>query len=297
MNGDGVTTSVADVKPVRLEFGQIEREVSRVESRIRYVAEQQASLSKRLLQVYEASGCSVLSLDVFDTLLLRNDKSEAQRYFEIAERSADILQCGRSAEDVYLSRFLGMDISYRARREVDTCREGSLDEVLRSTKVQLGLTSQEVARLKEIEIEYEAENLVANGALVDLAETVRREGSKVILLSDMYLDGETISTLVKRVVGNAAFIDRVFSSADTIVSKRSGRIFSLVEESLERKPSDFFHLGDNRLSDVVRPVQAGWRAMHLPVSDQEEARRSQSLSERDARLERSGLDLRRWTKI
>ena len=284
----------------RLEFGALERQLHAIQSRIAWVQEQRLEISNQLMRLFEDSGCEILSLDVFDTVLLRNDKPEALRYYELAERAAQVMgsKVGYqlSADDFYITRFEGMELSYRARREVDSCREGHIEEVYQSQVAQLGLAPGSPEALREIEIDYEADNLTANFALLDLCRAIKGKGGRVILVSDMYLGSDVITEILQRVVGEVGFIDDVVSSADVIVSKRSGQVFPLLQERLKAPAKAFFHVGDNRMADVVCPVQAGWRAMHFPVSAPEEQRRLQRLSELLVQFAARGMDVTRWAK-
>ena len=286
--------------PRRLEFGALERQLHAAHSRIAWLEDQRLELSKQLMDVFEESGCEILSLDVFDTFLLRNDKAEALRYYELAERAAQVinLKFGHrlSVDDFYITRFEGMELSYRARQEVDSCREGHIDDVYRSQVSQLGLASGSLEALRAIEIDYEADNLAANVALLDLCRTLKDQGRRIILVSDMYLGGDVITEILQRVIGDVGFIDDVVSSADVVVSKRSGKVFPLLEERLKAPAKAFFHVGDNRMADVVCPVRAGWRAMHFPVSASEEQRRLQGLSELLVQFASRGMDVTRWAK-
>jgi hypothetical protein len=68
----------------------------------------------------------LLSLDVFDTLLLRDGSSQVRRFGEIGARMAARAGPGTTAEDALIARHLGTRASYRAGPRVDGCGEGSL---------------------------------------------------------------------------------------------------------------------------------------------------------------------------
>jgi FMN phosphatase YigB (HAD superfamily) len=62
-------------------------------------------------------------------------------------------------------------------------------------------------------------------------------------------------------------------------------------------PEAFFHIGDALDGDVYKAREAGWRALHFPVSRKESARRDQSLCEFNNEMRRLGHDLTRWSKV
>ena len=82
---------------------------------------------------------AVLSLDIFDTLLLRDDSAEITRFVEIGNRMMDILDGKYSSSDAhttdkrsingFLARYLGTTATYRARKRVQGAGEGSLNEI------------------------------------------------------------------------------------------------------------------------------------------------------------------------
>lgn len=218
-----------------------------------------------------------MSLDVFDTLLLRNDVPEARRFWEIAGDCADRLGAGDQLNH-FRARQEAMRLSYRARPAVEGCRDGCINDVLRMQCGSLGLPTSRAAEMREIEISVEAASLAPNMGILQAAAEFRERGGTAILISDMDLDGDAIADIIRRVHNHAEVFDALFSSADCVVCKRSGRIFPFVEEALRLAPSDFVHWGDSLDGDVRRPRAAGWRSHHFPVSDAEVAQRHDALT-------------------
>jgi hypothetical protein len=125
-------TELPERDPVVLPYGELEREISALDDRRSIPAE----LSTRILDEYRAElatvDARVLSLDVFDTLLLRDDISEARRFLEMSEEAAARLgpgAAGMTGLDLLLRRVDGMRFSYWTRPTVDGSREGSIEEV------------------------------------------------------------------------------------------------------------------------------------------------------------------------
>ena len=249
-----------------------------------------------------AEGKKVLSLDVFDTLLVRNSKPEALRYWEWSQQVATGLGNNGnqkiSAEDVLLARIEGLELSYRTRPRRDGCGEGSIHEVHQHISSALDLGPDGLQNLMENELAYEADNLKPNHTLLNCIRTFRGQGGRVILVSDMYLGAAEIKQLVARLVPeDHELISAIYSSADHIYSKRSGRLYGTVEDDLNLPGEAFLHMGDSFEGDVSQARASGWAALHLPISAIELAERSKHLKAFVEAMHARGLDVSRWAKL
>lgn len=277
-------------------------------SRAEYCAENAATLCEYWFELFENSGATVLSLDVFDNLLLRNNKPEAARYVELSERIATNLARASaqrsgdapfSADDVLLSRVAGLKLAYRAAPLVGGFREGRIETVYRTMARLLGLSEDERRALASEELAYERQNLSLNVALEALVHKVKKNDVEVILLSDMYLSGSAIANLVEHVSENRLQFDadRVFSSADMGANKRGGSAFGYVERAMSRQPRAFCHIGDSLRSDVTNAVAAGWAAIHFPVTKREESIRRQRFATCIDTLQKRGIETVGWAQL
>ena len=262
-------------------------------------------LEEELVQKIEKYNTKVFSIDVFDTLLLRNSKPEALRYHEISQITLKYLSnklphdrrvSALTTEDVLESRIFGIKETYRTRSLVDGCGEGIIDEIVRGQLLFLNLDPELSSDIIALEVDYECENLEVNPLLLSLSKHLKEDGTRIILISDMYLPAKLIALIIKKMLNSSPF-DQIFSSADTIVSKRSGKLFSSIAKKLEVEPEYFFHVGDSWLADVVRAREAGWRAQYFPVSTYERRERTMKLNEFSASMRQIGYDVGDWAKL
>lgn len=207
----------------------------------------------------------VLSLDVFDTLLLRDGSSELRRFGEIGARMAARLGDGTQVVDALVARHLGTRASYRAGPRVKGCGEGSLREIHATAARVLGVPEARAADFIEAEIDVEAGHVQPNGLLVSYMRRHRARGGKVVLVSDMYMHADQIGELLARTGIRPDLHDALYSSADTKVSKASGGIFAHVREAAGAPC--VVHVGDSLRGDYVNPRAFGWRALLMPVPD------------------------------
>lgn len=213
----------------------------------------------------------LLSFDVFDTVLLRNHRSELTRFFEVSALvSAYINQrchVATNANDVLFARLTANRLSYRLSPMLLGCREGKIAEIYSLVLAQLGVpnVTELVADCIEIELQYEVTQLTVNQPLINLMQRHVAQGGRVMYLSDMYLSREHIDQLFVRLGIDIRLFATAFSSADTIISKRSGKIWPWLCEHLAIPPSDLLHVGDSLYSDYQSPRFNGITSVHIPI--------------------------------
>jgi len=212
-----------------------------------------------------------LSFDVFDTLLLRNHQSELRRFFEVSALvSAHINQRVHSSitpHDALIARLTANRLSYRLSPMVDGCREGNINEIYRLllTQCQIPAHAELIAECVDIELAYEITQLTVNQPLFDLMHRHRAQGGHAIYVSDMYLSKAHIDRLFVGLGVDVRVFTHGYSSADTILSKRSGKIWSWLCAQLGAQMSDFVHVGDSLVSDYQSPRAHGISAVHIPI--------------------------------
>ena len=272
-----------------------------VPSRQAFSHQRQGEIAEEIFELYQQRGCAVLSLDVFDTLLLRGHETEATRYVAWSHLVANTF-AGRAArtltwQDVLTARTAGILLTYRMRPAKEGVREGHIDDIFDAMQISLGLTDTERWQLPELELSFEKDHLHPNTAISALAMKVTAAGGQVVLLSDMYLGDELLTQLVKEMFPAASWLDHVFCSASSGLSKRGGTIFAYVEEQLGTDGEKILHLGDSYTSDFVRPKNAGWHALHLPVLRAEMRERTEDLQRTLSMLEKEKIKTRGWAQL
>lgn len=210
----------------------------------------------------------ILSFDVFDTLLLRNDKHELYRFLEVAERVHELLTVkgitNLSVWDIYSARLTAFRICYRTVNHTHKIREGKLIDVLALMSKILGLEVWIVPELVRIELTYEEENLRVNPFLDSFFRHPEIKSKEIIFISDMYLNGDWIYQLVHKSYPLLEF-SKYYSSADYSLTKSSGLLYDLMLKDLKVSRSSIVHMGDNFHSDVQCAKARGLRAIHLPI--------------------------------
>lgn len=209
----------------------------------------------------------VVSVDIFDTVLLRNTKPEHLRFRQIAGLWSDHLRSASGSrattDDLYFARLRAAHVAYRTAEMVQWNREATFDNILGLTCEAARVGREHVPALRQIEVGYEKKNLAPNRPLVDLLRKARAQGKQVVYISDMYLSGQDVAELIKHHVPDWPF-DAGFLSSDIGLTKRGGLLFDHVCSTINVEPAAVLHLGDSLHADVEMPVKRGLRAIHTP---------------------------------
>jgi glycosyltransferase involved in cell wall biosynthesis/FMN phosphatase YigB (HAD superfamily) len=204
---------------------------------------------------------SVLSLDVFDTALLRLVKRpgdvfvtmepEVERLLGITGTS--FAQARRAAE-----------IRARQHYAKDDNAEVTHRQIYEMFSELSGVASQVSDQIRALEIATERQLCYANPVILALYQEMIQKGGRVVFVSDMYLPDEVVRELLRL---NGFEKGDVFVSASRGKTKQSGALFREVLDSLGCAPALLFHMGDNAQSDFSQPQAMGIPALHVGADD------------------------------
>lgn len=214
----------------------------------------------------------LLSLDIFDTLLLRTTDPE----LVIDATSTWLAQClGLSASEVRSARHRAWSLESATAVSKGLDPETPAEAYFRSwIRMLVGdrIDGDDIAEATrdtlEYEIELEKRCLTANTQIMPLLEAANQRRIPIVGVSDMYLESSRIKHLLEH-HGILAFMDGVVSSADFGFQKRTGKIFGvgLGQAGFYRGvvASKVLHLGDDIAADGIMPLRSGIKSM--PVYD------------------------------
>ncbi|MBI3985714.1 MAG: HAD family hydrolase [Lentisphaerae bacterium] len=216
---------------------------------------------------------SVVSLDLFDTLLVRRVadpdslKPAVARFVAMAaERAGHAIRW----EEVQALR----DLHEKAQRERNRAAfpdaearypdfmTGMLKAVFRKENV-----AEELRRVTDYELDLESRVLVARPAIADMVQRLHQQGKTIVVMTDMYLPSEHVRRLMDR-AGVLRDVDLVVSSADTFHAKASGAGYARLIREQGYEPARWLHIGDNAVSDGLRAEAAGLHAVLLNDDDE-----------------------------
>lgn len=215
--------------------------------------------------------CSVLSLDIFDTVLWRRVPRPTDMFGIIGARLRD---SGRAPAWVSDATFRQMRIEAekKSRKSRDTesgaglGTEVSLFDIWRA--MPTGVFTAELDELVDAEVQAEREFTVVDLDIADVINLARKHDIPVILVSDTYFTGEQLSFLLDRPELGPLQNIRIFRSHQHGKDKGSG-LFEIVLREIGHSPEQVLHIGDNEHADIEVPSELGVRTVHFVRVDDE----------------------------
>lgn len=206
----------------------------------------------KIAELLHTSEIHVFSVDVFDTLLLREYKSEITRFREIAELVHQAFP-EISSRNFFQARALAHRLAYQLAKPVQGCREAAFDSIYRL----IGAILQEhnairLAAMQEIELSYEISHLRLNPNIRKLLEIARMRNLRIVAVSDMYLNRDALARIINNFLP-PGMINKIYSSADFGISKISGLLWDELLRREQVSPQALLHLGDNPVADFEMP--------------------------------------------
>jgi len=220
--------------------------------------------------------CDAVSFDLFDTLMIRRIHDPDLVKLPVARYIACLAQKKKLKISWQKVQKLRDTIEQRHRAETaksfvdhEACYPRFMGELLQEI-FKHSMNDSLLKQVTEYELAMENSMLVPRRQLVDWLFELAEKGKKILIVSDIYLPAEHLRVLIN----HAGFLDAVtavVSSADTFLAKASGKAFSLLEKQYLLDKKHWLHIGDNPISDGLRPVEFGIRA--LVLQDASEMRR------------------------
>ncbi len=206
------------------------------------------------------SSCKYISFDIFDTLIMR-----------YVYRPNDVfLLMNKKFEKLYTSNIGFEKLRISAERE---CRrrfgnthpdyqDVTIDEIYDCLADYCGIPLEIAKAMEEEEKRIEIQLTYRRRAAKEIFDTAVLAGKKIVLVSDMYLDRETIEAMLER-AGYKEY-EKLYISSEMRLTKAHGDLFKAVADDLGAKPSDILHIGDTWVNDIIRPRSLGIKTIFFP---------------------------------
>lgn len=205
------------------------------------------------------------SFDVFDTLITRRVKNPKGIFsvmaYKLIKNSGcwDIPVCCMADFEM-----LRINAEEQARRQSEG--EVTIDLIYQALAHNYGLSEDTADRLKLLEIQCEIENCIAIRENIDKIESLRRQGEKVILISDMYLSKSVFERMFQKVSPMLNNLP-IYISSETGKTKASGLLYQYIHDRERVEYGKWTHIGDNIVSDVNIPETFGINAVHYKAEN------------------------------
>ena len=212
----------------------------------------------RVRKLIEEGAVSVLSLDMFDTIVWRKVPRPTDAFIILGE---GLLRDGLLGPgiDAYTFRRLRIKAEAMARldkRHIGGGDEVSLDEIWGVFPDHLLRTDRQTLVGREIEVERQV--TVPDLDIADLARFAAANDVQLVVVSNTYLTRQQLAKVLARPELRELSAARIFPSSAYGVNKSDG-LWPIVLDELGVAPASIVHVGDEQLSDVDIPIKHGIR--------------------------------------
>jgi predicted HAD superfamily hydrolase len=236
------------------------------------------------LQV-DPAGARVLTLDVFDTCLLRQCGNSIN-VFDILEQElahvGDLCKLSGGEAGFAKLRLRAERVASEKLKNVNKNSEITFNEIYAEFMSIANLSHDEVEHLKTLEMDLERRLSIPNFEILALAKQAQHQGLQVAFVSDMYLPKQFTAELLS-VNGYDVVPSQVFVSSEYGATKRTGELYSIVSKALKIPLSEFVHVGDDLEADVNMARSCGMSAYYYEklgdrMANDEAVNRGQTLN-------------------
>lgn len=207
----------------------------------------------------------MISFDIFDTLITRTTYSPQGIFLLVQQKLLNELDVRNMY--YFCNNFFNLRVNAekdaRIYAEQSEKEEVTLDEIYDLLTYRNSISKELSECIKQWEIQAEIENTYPITKSIRLLKKYLLEKKRVVLISDMYLDENTIRKLL--LVNDPIFQDiPIYVSSKKRKTKRSGSLYFEVAKEENISFSNWIHFGDNKSSDYLTPRMLGIDARHMP---------------------------------
>lgn len=203
----------------------------------------------------------LISVDIFDTLLLRTVAKATDLFIKVWEKA---VEQGIAGSDISSREYMKLRIEMERRaRSGAPGREVSLEGIYGQFP---RFIAYDIEALRELEVECEKECCYANPAILEWLEGAKQHGCMLVLVSDMYLDSNSIKEILEYNSICTSMFDSIIVSNEYRCNKQDGALFRvLLEKYPQFSANRILHIGDNKNADYQQPLKLGMHAFHYDV--------------------------------
>ena len=205
---------------------------------------------------------TVISFDIFDTLLLRTVANPKQVFERMYLEDKSLFPEYTDEKDWRNARNYAEKTARKNAFERTESYEVSFAEIYE----YLPFVYQNKEALMNWEIECEIQTCFVNEEMYETLKYIKRNFNlPVVLISDMYFDKRVISEILLKNGFDLELLDGIFVSCEYGVSKKHEKLYRIVLDEMGIEPCQMLHIGDNRYSDVGVARKLGIHTYFYPL--------------------------------
>lgn len=214
---------------------------------------------------------NVISFDIFDTLLCRTIFKPEDLFLIMQKKLAESpLSNDFPSHIVEAFAQLRAGIERQLRRERDAQIAAGTDVVIEEITIKevyslmverFGGKEKDIEKLIALEQQLEHSVLQERPIGKFLFNEALKTGKPVIIVSDFIHDEKFVATALSN--GGYFGYSKLYVSSSIGKKKHSGDLFKHITKELQIDSSTILHIGDNRIGDLERALDAGWGAVRI----------------------------------
>lgn len=217
--------------------------------------------------IVQKDSYELYSFDIFDTLITRTTANPVGIFTIVQKKLQEDLKYSEIPEIVRNNFFTIRRESETFVRENQRClyrnQDITFEQIYNNIKQNYFLNNEQIEILKQLEIETELKNLVPIPQNINKIKELILNGKKVILISDMYHEEETIKKFLSHVDPMFNNI-KLYVSSEFNKTKASTALYRHIQ-TIEKVPFEkWCHCGDNMHADVNQAKALKMWAVHFP---------------------------------
>lgn len=203
---------------------------------------------------------TLYSFDVFDTSLARIVARPKDIFFLVQSEilRSDLRLPGKFVKNFPIFR-LGAEFEARVLKRLN---EITIEDIYSQMKKAHNIDNDQLVSLIRIEKDVERRSAYPIEWTRSQIDTLRKQNSRIIFTSDIYLPVETIKNMLID-TGLYKEGDGLYISSDIGLTKRSGALFKYILEKENCEECQVIHCGDDLHSDVYVPARMGMRIYQI----------------------------------
>jgi predicted HAD superfamily hydrolase len=199
-----------------------------------------------LTDIYIPDYVKVVSFDVFDTLVIRPSM----------KHTTDVFDTIYLEDKEFKDRRIN---AAKKAREISPFEEITIEEIYTVLNDSISCDDEKKAYEPSQEVAAELGICKGNPEAICLYNKIKKTGRRIIVSSDMYLDCCTIQRILAN-CGISVEPVSIYVSSEYRQTKRTGTLFKEIIKQERVKPREILHIGDNIVSDYIRPRECGIRS-------------------------------------
>ena len=202
------------------------------------------TLIEAIKQHLSNSSCSIISFDIFDTLLLLPYAKTTDLFLHLSE----IYNC----PNFFKVRIQTEEL---LRKNLHSREEITFDEIYQKM-------SSKYLNFKTAELDLTNKLAFANAEMKEMYDYAISLGKEVIITSDIYLPEDFIIDLLHK--NGYTNYKKLYISSVSQKTKRTGSIFKYIMQDLNVNANAILHIGDNYITDYMNSKELGLDAIYYP---------------------------------